>query len=398
MEMNKNLLLNNRNFRLICLTTLISSIGDGMYNLACTLTLYAMSGSVAGVAGMWLIRALIRIPSQFIAGVISDKYNRKHISVGIYIISAILVLLFIVTSNEYIIFAYSLIFILQGTSDVDHTAQMAMLPEIVKKEELASANSIFSLLGTIISLVAPGLGGILYKVYGGNILYIADSITFIISAILMAMISYKFKKVHSTKEQKFMLFSYAREGYTCIREKSVLKIILFVMMGCSVLGRFYEIYKIHIINQIIGMNAEDIVYLSYAMAIGSIVAPLIVSNLKNKINNITVFLYVCILLLLSYTLWGNSKGFIMCFVANIFIGIFSCIMTITFNTLYQSEIENKYLGRAMAFYKICTVLSAIVGIVIAPKLLDIIGVGVTITIASTLIAFFVIYLALKKQK
>ncbi|MDO4296398.1 MAG: hypothetical protein Q4D90_09620 [bacterium] len=74
------LLKNNRNFRLLCVTTLISSIGDSLYSLACTLTVYALSGSIAGVAGMWMIRAIIRIPGQFLAGVVSDRFNRKYIS------------------------------------------------------------------------------------------------------------------------------------------------------------------------------------------------------------------------------------------------------------------------------------------------------------------------------
>lgn len=36
-----------------------------MYSLACTWTIYNISGLVIGVAGMWLIRAIIRIPGQF---------------------------------------------------------------------------------------------------------------------------------------------------------------------------------------------------------------------------------------------------------------------------------------------------------------------------------------------
>ncbi|MBR4604948.1 MAG: hypothetical protein IKO41_01795, partial [Lachnospiraceae bacterium] len=55
----------NPAFQKLALATLISSFGDSLYALAITLSVYNITGSIAGVAGMWLIRAVIRIPCQF---------------------------------------------------------------------------------------------------------------------------------------------------------------------------------------------------------------------------------------------------------------------------------------------------------------------------------------------
>lgn len=110
--MKKILFLQNRNFRLLCFITLISSIGDSLYSLAITLTVYQASGSVAGVAGMWLIRALVRIPAQFAAGIVSDRLNRKAVSIWIYSINTVLVAAFLFTGNRYLMAAYVIIFIL----------------------------------------------------------------------------------------------------------------------------------------------------------------------------------------------------------------------------------------------------------------------------------------------
>lgn len=45
-----NVFKSNKEFRKICLASFISSIGDNMYNLACTLLLYNITNSVVGVA------------------------------------------------------------------------------------------------------------------------------------------------------------------------------------------------------------------------------------------------------------------------------------------------------------------------------------------------------------
>lgn len=363
--------------------------------MACTLTLYAMTGSVAGVAGMWLIRALIRIPGQFFSGIITDKCNRKYLSIVVYLISALLVVLFLFTEGKHVIFAYGLIFLLQGTSDIDNTAQSAMMPEIVKKEELAGANSIFSILGTIISLTAPALGGLLYKLYGAGVLYLTDAVTFVAAALLMAGVKYQFNRPEREEKRKFMLFQYAIEGGRQIREKQILKLLLLVMMGGAVLGRFYEIYKVYLVDQIFGRNAEDIIYLSYAMAAGSFIAPFLMSRLKKSISSISGFLWITALSLASYVWWGNTSGMFTCFLANVLIGTFGGVMSIGFQTLYQSEIDNRYLGRAMAFHKVCMVLSAILGILAAPLLLNWMGPGLSITIVSMVILVIMASIVIK---
>ncbi|MBR3470087.1 MAG: hypothetical protein IKH28_10450, partial [Lachnospiraceae bacterium] len=65
MKMFNQRLFKNPAFVKLALATLISSFGDSLYALAITLSVYNITGSIAGVAGMWLIRAVIRIPCQF---------------------------------------------------------------------------------------------------------------------------------------------------------------------------------------------------------------------------------------------------------------------------------------------------------------------------------------------
>lgn len=151
-------LLKNKTFRLLVWATVVSSFGDSLYALAITLSVYQLSGSLAGVAGMWLIRALIRIPCQFVSGVIVDRFNRKKVSIYVYLLSAALMLAFVFTNGKYMLFAYVLIFLLQGMSDVDNMAQMGLMSELIDKKDLTDANNLFSVAGTVIMLVGPVLG------------------------------------------------------------------------------------------------------------------------------------------------------------------------------------------------------------------------------------------------
>lgn len=220
-------ILKNKIFRILLWVTTISSFGDSLYALAVTLSVYQMSGSIAGVAGMWMIRVLVRIPCQFVSGVIIDRFNRKKISIYVYLLSAALMLTFALTDGKYMMLAYILIFILQGTSDVDNMAQMALMPELIDKEELTDANNIFSVMGTIIMFVGPGVGGVLYTIFGTGILYLIDAVTFIFAAGLMCAVPYRYEE-HEIEKAQFKLFAFAKEGIAEVKKMPIIKNIMMI--------------------------------------------------------------------------------------------------------------------------------------------------------------------------
>ncbi len=348
---------------------------------------------------MWLIRAVIRIPIQFFSGIIADKFNRKKISITIYWISAVLSLLFVFTSSSYIVFAFVLIFLLQGTSDMDNTAQAAMLPEIVEKKDLESANSVFSVMGTIILLTAPGIGGILYIHFGSDVLFVIDSLTFIIAAILFTRINYNSVKAEQASPKKFMLFAFAKEGYTQIKENRMILVFISVMMCYAILGRFYEIYKVYVADHIIKVGAEGIVYFSYAMAIGSLLGPLWIRLIKRKgLNKYNSFLWISLFASMSYILWGNADMIVLSYAANMAMGFLDCNMSILCNSIIQEKVDHQYIGRVMSFYKIAIVCSAILGIVLAPVLLELWSIGVAMLAAGSISIVFIVMLMRVKSK
>lgn len=132
----------NPAFIKLALATLISSFRDSLYALAITLSVYNITGSIAGVAGMWLIRAVIRILCQFLSGVIVDRFNKKKVSIYVYLISAALMLSIVLTNDTYLLLAFVVIFILQGTSDMDNIAQMGIMAEVIPEDNLADAENV----------------------------------------------------------------------------------------------------------------------------------------------------------------------------------------------------------------------------------------------------------------
>ena len=378
--------LSNRNVRLLCCGSFISSIGDNLYNIGLTLSLYMLSGSVAAVANMWLIRALIRIPGQMVGGVIADRYNRKHISVGINFFSALLCFLLVYTGKENLNVTYGIIFLLQATSDIDNAASMAMVPELVAPEDLIEVNSLFSLVGTISLFVAPALAGILFSQYGVDTLYILNGFSFLIGSAMFALIQY----VHRTAltlddKQHFKLFSFAMEGFKVTVQSKVICSVIAMMMAFAVLGRFYEIYKVHIADAVLGIGAVGIVYFSYAMALGSLMAPLCIKGFNRiKLSSNQSLAVVSLATTIGFMILGLSENRILSCVSVWLIGLFQTNMSVYTNGMIQRAVQNQYLGRVFSFYKVAMIVSAILGIVIAAPMLSWFGLTVPFVLFSVI--------------
>lgn len=133
------------------------------------------------------------------------------------------------------------------------------------------------------------------------------------------------------------------------------------------------------------------------MSIGSLITLLFIKHF-NILNKFKALFFINIGLNFSYILWANSKIITLACLMNILIGFFETYTSILTNTIVQQNIDNKYLGRVFSLIKIATVLSAIVGIIIAPILLNLIGAANVVTIfgISLIIMNLIMLLSSKK--
>lgn len=388
----------NPAFVKLALATLISSFGDSLYALAITLSVYNITGSIAGVAGMWLIRAVIRIPCQFLSGVIVDRFNKKKVSIYVYLISAALMLSIVLTNDTYLLLAFVVIFILQGTSDMDNIAQMGIMAEVIPEDDLTDAENAFSVIGTCIMLIGPGVGGILYKFYGTTVLYAIDAATFLIAAGIMVLLPYAYKKQEAEAE-KFTLFSHAKKGLAEVKKLPLIQYTMLASVFFGMLGRFYEIDKVYVADTILDIGAEGIVYFSYAMSVGGLIAPFVSKWFKNlKMGDLAKYAISCLCYIASFVLWGLGGHIWIVILATFLIGVFETSQGVMTNVIFMSKVKKEVMGMVMAFRKIVMVLSAILGIVLAPLLVDVIGVGASFLIVGGIAAAVSIGVLLQGRK
>lgn len=366
-------LFKNKNFALLSIGGFVSSIGDYLYNIGVTVYLYSLTNSIGSVALMWLSRGILRIPLLYLSGLIADSYNKKKVIIITNLASVIFAFLLTLVNDKNLWLVYILAFILQSLNDIDVSSETAILPDLVSKKELSYSNSIFSFLQSTSVFLSPAIGGILYKIYGSNILFIINAISFLIAGVLFSLIKYNFIK--SDKESRNTgIIKSGIEGYKIFSTYSSVKTVFVIMSIFAVLGRFYETYKVAVSDVLLNLNPEGIIYFSYATALGGLLVPLVVKALSKK-NHVKLLTFSTLIIAIGYIIFGYSKSFLITIGVLIILGLAQNLQGIYSSTIIQNAIPKEYIGRVFSFYKILLTFFAILGLLIATPLYNFIGIG-----------------------
>jgi MFS transporter, DHA3 family, macrolide efflux protein len=186
--------LQNRDFFLLWIGQIISQIGDRLGQMALISFVYTKApGSsleIAKILSFTIIPVFLIGP---VAGVYVDRWDRRktlYISDFLRTILVLLVVLFLFYYKNLGV-AYFTIFLLFCVGRFFVPAKLAIIPDLVRKEDLLIANSLVNVTGMIAAILGFGVSGILVewlKAKGG--LYL-DAFSFFASAALIFLISKK---------------------------------------------------------------------------------------------------------------------------------------------------------------------------------------------------------------
>ena len=181
-----------RDFSLLWLAQLISTIGSSLTDLAAGILVFRLTGSALNVGLVLMVTALPTLFVGLFAGVFVDRFNRKRILLASDLLRGILVLMipfgFQFLGNEGgMVAMYGLLFVAATVRTFFDPAWESVLPEIASEEELTSANSFLSISSFGSTAVGFALAGLLAGI-DIHLPFFVDSATFGVSFILVLLV------------------------------------------------------------------------------------------------------------------------------------------------------------------------------------------------------------------
>lgn len=185
----------NREFRLVWLADTVSSLGNGVSQLAYPLLMLAITGSPLAAGVLSVTRALPYVMLGLPAGALVDRWNRRHVmiicdlvrAVSMFTIPAALIWGVLGPAQLYVASFVG------GTAYVFFNAsQGACLPHVVPETRLTRAVSAQETAESVTSVVASPIGGALLQLLRG-LPFLLDAVSFLVSAACFFMVRNDFR-------------------------------------------------------------------------------------------------------------------------------------------------------------------------------------------------------------
>ena len=329
----------NKNFSILLFGRLITNFGDSIYSIATLTLIYTLTKSTFYSGITLFLISFTAILQIFVSPLIS-KFNVKRFLIISQLFQAIILLAitYLIYVNKLqittlIIFIVCISFINQ----IVYPVQLALLPKIVKQEDLVKANSLFSIAYQGSDALFNSIGGFIITVFGAIYAFIINSITFFINSTIFIFLSNDLSKnTNSVQENYFsklssgikiwntpllkplligiIIINFSTSSLlTLLPEYSETSYFYGILLSASGLGILIGAFLSN--SQILKNIKLSVLYTIFTLGIGLSWGALSILNnnsITNKIINFSLFLFGWILIGILNT---YSQTMIQCIIS-----------------------------------------------------------------------------------
>ncbi|MCM8799163.1 MAG: MFS transporter [Candidatus Omnitrophica bacterium] len=288
-------LLKNKNFFFLWLGQIISQLGDRLGQMALigfvSLNIRGSSMEIAKALFFTILPVFIVGP---VAGVYVDRWDRRKTLYICDFLRAILVIiipLFLIQANTRFL-VYLLIFLIFCIGRFFIPAKLAIVPDLVEKEDLLLANSLINTTGMIATILGFGLGGLLVEYFGPKGGFYLDSLSFFVSALFIFFIQqkkdtyyFRIKEVASeiVSVVKKSVLEEIKEGLVYFFKNRHIRFTAWIMFILwSALGSVYVVLIVFI-QEALGSITQDLGFLITSLGCGLFLGSLLYGRFGQKL-------------------------------------------------------------------------------------------------------------------
>jgi len=347
----------NKNINSLFAGQLISQMGDSMFNIGLMWLVLEITGSKATMGTVAMVSYLPMLFFGLFAGVLVDAFNRKKMMLAADFLRALIVLIIPVTYFLNVISIPIIIFTAFGLSTltaVFNPARDAVIPFLVQEKNLLKANSLIQGSNYIAILLGPGLAAAVISIIGVVPLFTADSVTFILSFLLVLIISYSPPPVLQNK--KLNVVGHLKEIISYINKEKRVRYLLvltavnnFFIMGPAIVG--IPIFVKDVLHK--GASSYALVESSYGL--GMLLGVVLIHFLIRYINLGKILLIGMMFDGITFAVVYFTRSIELMIMLISFHAIGIPFIVVARTSLIQKWVESEKLGRAFSLVNIAVV-------------------------------------------
>lgn len=381
-------LLKNRTLLLLWSGQTVSIIGDVFFNITVMWVVYEQTKSIlqsALVGVVWHLSSIIFSP---IAGVFADRMNRKRIMIITNLLASLvtLILSIIIYLQGYLssTMAIASIFLLNCFAVFMVPARNSILPDIVERNQLISANGLFSTINQSAALLGSAIAGFVISFLGPEWSILLNSLSFLFVALCISLANLPVRNIDFNSMKRSPILKDISLGWQVIKKSALLKTIVSISVLINIPSFLGPLYPA-LVNQILNANAATYGTIQAIGVVGAMVGGMLTGIIERKIGPGPVM--VTGWALAGLCIIGVSISEILYLTMFLlFIQMFSLtISSVCLSTVIITNVTENYRGRVMGITTSISVIAIPISTLIAGWLGDILGVSSMFLIAGIMV-------------
>jgi MFS family permease len=355
----------NKNFLLLWQGQLVSQLGTQAFVIAMQLWIKDTTGSATLMGVLSMLSSIPGVLLGPVAGTFADRHSRRNIIIicdflcGLALFSLVASVFLIPQQNTFILtWLFVTAVFVAILQSFFRPAIQASIPDIVPAEKLHTANSLNQSTLQLATVFGPGIGGVLYTLFGAPILFLINACTFTFAATSELFVRIPQQIAKKIKTPRGLLNDFKEdivEGFRFVWNRKGMRnfffavaVLNFFTVPFGLLLPFFVSNSLHAGNEWYG-------FLLGAFGFGSLTGYIVAGLLKLSPHSRSL---VVPTLLTGFSAVLASMAFVhtswVALVLFLCVGIGSGIINITIITILQLSTPSAIRGRVFGFLSTIT--------------------------------------------
>lgn len=374
--------LKQRDFGLLWFGALISYTGNWATIAALPFFVFEQTGS-AFASGAVLTAMFLPLLFSSVAGVFVDRWDRRRtLAISNLVMAVVSLPMLLANSDGFLWVVYAAVFAVSFVGLFAFSAENALLPRLVDRDRLMAANSLNSLNDNLARIAGPAVGGSLIAYAGLTGVVIFDALSFLVAAGLISLIRSDTGPEQDSGEDEAAeterpLFGIWREwlaGLRLVTGSRVISILFLVVATAMLADSILSALLAAFVGDVLNSGSSVFGLILTLRGIGGIVGGAVAGYVSGQLRPEQMLGWSLVFIGLVMLVYVNLPLVPIVLTLATIMGVVAVCWLASQQTLLQTNVEDRYLGRAFGAFATTNSLTLLLGTLSAGALADVAGI------------------------
>jgi len=343
--------LANPNYGIYTAGNAVSLIGTWMQRLAVGWLTWKLTESGAWLGAMSFADLAPTVLIGPLAGAAADRLDRltvTKISQALAMLQSILLFALVAVDAITIEMLLGLTLFLGIVTAFNQPARLALIPSLVRREDLSAAVAINSVVFNSARFIGPAVAGLLIKAGGIPLVFAGNALSFI--AFLAALYTVRLAPAAPVASQRRSVWRDIGEGMTyAARHPGIGPLLLMLAVASICVRPFVELLP-GFASEVFHRDAGGLAILTSSIGVGAVVGGLWLGQLQDGRSLVTIALGSSLVVTVLMAIFVATDWFWLAIVCMVLAGTGLVASGVATQTLLQLSVDQAMRGRVLSLY------------------------------------------------